>query len=116
MCAAPTKVEPVKSYFNPEDNREIIRKENKDKAGIYRWVNLQNGKSYVGSSTQLYSRFKNYLTLGYISKTNVNSAIHKALLKYGYNQFKLEILEYVSGSVEELLLKESFYLQTLKPE
>jgi hypothetical protein len=33
--AASTKVEPVKFYLNPEDNREIIRKENRDKAGIY---------------------------------------------------------------------------------
>lgn len=89
-----TEIEPVKSYINPENSRDIIRKENEDRAGIYRWVNLENGKSYVGSSTQLYSRFKNYLTLGYISKTNINSSIHRALLKYGYNQFRLEILEY----------------------
>lgn len=103
----PTQVEPVKVYFDLEKNRNIIKQENQDKAGIYRWVNIQNGKSYIGSSTQLYSRFKNYLNPGYISKTNVNSTIHKALLKYGYDQFKLEILEYWIGSVEELLIRVS---------
>lgn len=40
--------------------------------------------------------------------------IHKALLKYDYSSFKLEILEYCIK--DNLLSKEQDYLDTLKPE
>lgn len=40
--------------------------------------------------------------------------IHKALLKYGYSGFKLEILEYCSEG--DLLSREQYYLDLLKPE
>ena len=40
--------------------------------------------------------------------------IHKALLKYGYSGFKLEILEYCDK--DDLLNREQYYLDLLKPE
>lgn len=40
--------------------------------------------------------------------------ICKALLKYGYSEFRFEILEYCS--LEELLKREQFYLDNYKPE
>jgi len=40
--------------------------------------------------------------------------ITKALLKYGYSNFKLEILEYCE--VENVLAREQYYLDTNKPE
>jgi group I intron endonuclease len=40
--------------------------------------------------------------------------IHKALLKYGYSGFKLEILEYCNKA--DLLNREQYYLDLLKPE
>ncbi|KAG0122701.1 hypothetical protein HOY82DRAFT_272960 [Tuber indicum] len=39
--------------------------------------------------------------------------IQKALLKYGYDKFKLEILEYCEESV--VIKREQFYLDLLKP-
>jgi excinuclease UvrABC nuclease subunit len=54
-------------------------KENKDKAGIYRWTNLINNKSYVGSSTNLGKRFRNYLKILFLE--NIDMVINKALLK-----------------------------------
>ena len=41
-------------------------------------------------------------------------AINKALLKHGYAKFSLEILEYCNS--EDLLKREQYYLDTLKPE
>jgi group I intron endonuclease len=41
-------------------------------------------------------------------------AIYKAILKYGYSNFKLEILEYCKPN--DLLLKEQYYIDLLKPE
>jgi group I intron endonuclease len=40
--------------------------------------------------------------------------IYKALLKYGYAEFSLEILEYCSTDV--LLKKEQYYFDKCKPE
>ena len=42
------------------------------------------------------------------------SLICKALLKYGYSGFKLEILEYCAES--EVLNREQYYIDLLKPE
>lgn len=41
-------------------------------------------------------------------------AIYKAILKYGYSNFKLEILEYCDVNI--LLLREQYYIDLLKPE
>jgi hypothetical protein len=40
-----------------------ILKENKGKAGIYRFVNIVNGKSYVGSSVNLSIRLGKYYNI-----------------------------------------------------
>jgi group I intron endonuclease len=40
--------------------------------------------------------------------------IEKALLKYGYSSFRLEILEYCNK--DEILSKEQYYMDLLKPE
>jgi group I intron endonuclease len=43
-----------------------------------------------------------------------NRPIERALLKYGYSNFSLEILEYCE--IEELLEREDYYLTNFKPE
>ena len=40
--------------------------------------------------------------------------IHKALLKYGYSRFSLDILEYCDTSI--LIQREQYYIDLLKPE
>lgn len=41
-------------------------------------------------------------------------AIYKAILKYGLENFKLEILEYCNSDI--LLKREQYYIDLLKPE
>ena len=65
-----------------------IFKENINKSGIYRWINIENGKSYVGSSVNLKERFLNYYNLNHL-KENYNMLICRALIKYGHSGFKL---------------------------
>jgi len=53
----------------------------------------------------------------YFSKKRLadsNMAIYKAILKYGYANFKLEILEYCDKNI--LLVREQYYIDHLKPE
>lgn len=73
-------VVPVKLYKNADLDMLQILKENKAKSGIYRWVNLTNRKSYVGSSVNLGRRLKNYFNINFISdrlrgKSLINAAL-----------------------------------------
>jgi len=84
---------PVVCYSNADTQKISILKENRGKSGVYRWVNLENGKTYVGSSVNLSKRLGNYFNVYYLLK-HEKMVIAKALLKYGYSKFRLEILEY----------------------
>jgi len=107
--------QPEKIYKNADLDKAQIIQENKGKSGVYRWVNLVNGKSYIGSSVNLALRLRNYFNFSFISnKRRGKSLINEALLKYGYSYFSLEILEFCESS--EAILREQYYLDLLKPE
>lgn len=63
-------------------------KENRGKSGVYRWINQNNGRTYVGSSVNLGKRFTSYYSFKYLTDPKRNMLIHKALLKYGYSNFR----------------------------
>lgn len=93
----------------------MIIKENRGKAGIYRWINNLNGKSYVGSSINLTTRLNVYFNKNRLVTGSGNRmAIYQAISKYGLENFTLEILEYCCkyATIE----REQFYLDKLKPE
>jgi hypothetical protein len=103
---------PVKLYANADLQKQDILINNKGKSGIYRWVNQINGKSYIGSSINIARRMYEYYNSKYLlSKKTI---IYKALLKYGYSNFSLEILEYCDK--KDLISREQYYLDLLKPE
>jgi group I intron endonuclease len=106
---------PVVVYSNADLLKTTILKDNKQKTGIYCWTNLLNNKTYVGSSINLGNRFRDYFKISYLmSGGNKNMIISKALLKYGYSNFKLEILEYCNE--DNLRNREQHYLDLLQPE
>ena len=107
---------PVMAYKNAGVEMERILQENKGKAGVYCWINLINQKCYIGSSTNLSRRLKTYFRISFLEtqiKTN-GSIIYRALLKNGYSNFSLEILEYCSP--ENAILREQYYMDQLKPD
>lgn len=106
------KIIPKARYINAKLNKDLIYKENK--CGVYCWNNLITGKIYIGSSTSLYRRFRNYFSLEYIKNVRGSSLICKALLKYGFYNFSLDILEYCESS--DLIKREQYYIDLLKPE
>jgi len=90
------RINPVKVYSNFKEDRLQIIKDNKNKAGVYCLVNLINGHLYIGSSTKLQIRMRNYLNNLFLkNKKNIKMPIVKALLKYGQNNFAVLIVEYV---------------------
>lgn len=101
-------------YINADIQKELAIKQNRFRSGVYRWINKINGKSYVGSSVNLSKRLNNYYNYKILADPKNNMRIYKALLKYGYSNFMLEILEYCEKSC--LIEKEQYYLDLLKPE
>jgi group I intron endonuclease len=100
-------------YSNVETQKKEILKENKNKAGIYLFINLTNNYQYVGSSVNLKIRFYRYFNVNYL-KNNICMRINRALLKYGNSKFSLIILEYCSS--EKCILRERHYIDLLEPE
>ena len=111
-----SSVIPVKTYRNVDLDKLLILKENKAKAGVYRWINLTNGKSYIGSSSNLGRRFTEYFSISYL-ETQIEkgrSILCIALLKYGYSGFRLEIIEYCAP--EKAIIREQYFMDLICPE
>jgi group I intron endonuclease len=104
---------PVKVYTNADKSKELIIEDNKGQSGIYRWVHIESGKSYIGSSVKLNIRFRQYFNYNHISYPKRKLRIYWALLKYGYSGFRLEILEYCPANI--LIQREQFYFDMFKP-
>jgi len=109
-------LKPVKVYNLSFDRLQIFKNE-KDKLGIYCFINQTNGHTYVGSSINLASRIRNYLNNTFLkSKQNANMPIIKALLKYHQSNFTLLILEYLpSDKLDLLTVRETFYITHVMP-
>lgn len=55
-----------------------------------------------------------YYNIKYITRAAKSSLICRALFKYGYSSFRLEILEYCDPS--SIIEREQYYIDLLKPE
>jgi group I intron endonuclease len=104
----------INKYNNFKQDRNRILREQKDKTGVYLFLNNINGHIYIGSSIHLAARMKNYLNTAFLkSKQNINMPIIKALLKYDQTNFSLLILEHVDVNV--LTIRETFYITSVLP-
>jgi len=116
--SSPPRVDfvPERFYSNADTLKGAILKENKSKSGVYRFTNLINGKSYIGSAINLSCRFHQYYSYKFMSAylSSRKSAIYSSLLKNGYSNFKLEILEYCKAS--DVIVREQFYITSFSPE
>ena len=100
-------------FSNADTHRLEILKAGKDKSGVYMWTNNLNGQRYIGSSIHIRRRFLEYFNTNILLRDN-SMVISAALLKYGYSNFSLEILEFCKK--EDSISRENYYLKLLKPE
>ncbi len=105
-------MKPVIIYVNADEDKLNILADNRNKPGIYRWINKINGNTYIGSSVNISVRMYTYYSLRCLAKSN--RPIDRALLKYGFSKFILEILEY--GDKNNVIIREQYYMDLLKPE
>lgn len=105
----------IKTYENPatQESRELIRKDNKGKIGVYCWFNNVNGKFYIGSGDPLYVRLSDYYQDWYYL-ARISTYIVRALSKHGMDNFSLVILEYCTS--DDLIYCEQKWIDLLKPE
>jgi len=72
--------------------------------GIYKILNIINGKMYIGSSINLKSRkYQHFFTLK--KGVHCNKYLQNSYNKYGDNNFKWEIIEYIKSSDDKIQLK-----------
>ena len=79
--------------------------------GIYQIKNLTNNKSYVGQSINIKKRYREHIFSSMHITKDSNSPIHKAIKKYGHENFQLIILEECAR--EQLNIKEQFWINKL---
>jgi len=108
------KINPVVTYNDAGSNIKSILRDNRGKSGVYLWTNKVSGKRYVGSSVNLGRRFRDYYNSSFLTQIKNKMTITKALLKYGYSNFNLAVLEYCEP--ENVIEREQYYMRQLNPE
>ena len=80
--------------------------------GVYKFTNMVNGKSYIGQSQDLETRYKTHLrSFNKKNSTMYDSLFYRAIRKYGIENFKYEILvQSDSFSKQELNFYEIYYI------
>lgn len=80
---------------------------------IYRFTNLVNNKKYVGQSiNEDGSRYRNHMSAVYNqNNSEYNSPLHRAMRKYGKENFKYEILISGISDIDLLNQLEIYYIQ-----
>lgn len=78
--------------------------------GIYKIINLINGKIYIGQSININKRIKDHFWKSTCQKdVSYNSPLHSAIRKYGKNNFTWEVIE--ECDISEIDKKQQYYIQ-----
>jgi len=71
LTKAVEQLKPVKIYKNLKEDRIQLIKDEQNKVGVYYLINLINGHSYVGSSSNIGGRMCNYLNNAYLKNKKI---------------------------------------------
>lgn len=100
----------TKLICNASDRAALLQERNK--SGIYCWLNLVNGTFYIGSAKNLHNRLSRYYRFSYHQR-NAQTYIVRSLLAHGFSNFEIWLVEYCDPA--DLLKREQFYLDLLRP-
>lgn len=81
-------------------------------SGIYRIVNIKNGKCYVGSTMNIHRRIIEHLSRLKTQENNI--VLQRAWNKYGESSFEVEVLDKCPKEI--LLIREQYFIDLLLPE
>ena len=100
-------------FLDADKDKLDILNHIKGKSGIYMWTNKLNSKKYVGSSMDLKRRLLEYYNVNRLLNEN-SMPINVALLKYGYHNFSLTILDICD--IDNLMSREKHFFEVYSPE
>lgn len=92
----------------------IIKNHNSIQPGVYMIKNLLTNKCYIGSSKIPYARRTHHFSVRKSSANNINIALQEDLVKQNKKGFVFGIIEHCEP--EQLLEREQYYINQLKPE
>ena len=83
---------------------------------IYQYTNLINNKVYIGQTNNIDRRVREHKSNSFNPKSiNYNNIIHKAIRKYGYENFKIDILEIIETDDYTIINeKEQYWIKEKK--
>ena len=99
-------------YVKPYLDDTFKRIEIKAEPGIYKLTSLQNGKSYVGKSTNVKNRIADHFKSSVGIKSIADQAVHHAILKEGFWNWLIEIITYCDK--DKLNELEKYYIEFFK--
>lgn len=79
-------------------------------SGVYEILCLVNNKSYIGSSVNLYKRWREHYN-NLLNNRHSNQYLQNSFNKYGENQFVFSVLEYCEP--ENLIDREQYYIDKM---
>lgn len=74
---------------------------------IYKYTNLINNKKYIGQTNNLNRRINEHKSASFNTKSiNYNDKLHQAIRKYGYDNFKIDVVEIINNAENYDLVNE----------
>ena len=99
-------------YVRPYIEQTFKRVGIEDKAGIYKITNIDNGKSYIGKSTNIKKRLTDHFKSSIGIKTIADQAVHHEIWKNGFWNWMIEPVIYCDK--EQLNDLEKYYIDFFK--
>ena len=101
-------------YVKPYIEETFKRVGIESKPGIYKLTNLDNGKAYIGKSTDIKKRIADHIKSSIGIKSIADQAVHHEILKTGLWNWTLEYIIYCDK--EQLSELEKYYIDFFKTQ
>ncbi len=101
-------------YVKPNLENTFKRIEIKGEPGIYKLTSLQNGKCYIGKSTDVKRRITDHFKSVVGIASIADQAVHHAIRKEGFWNWTIEIITYCDK--EQLSELEKYYIDFFKSQ
>ena len=99
-------------YVKPYIEQTFKRVGIEDKPGIYKITNIENGKCYIGKSTNLKKRLTDHFKSSIGIKTIADQAVHHEIWKIGFWNWTIEPIIYCDK--DQLSELEKYYINFFK--
>lgn len=101
-------------YVKPYIDETFKRVGIEDQSGIYKLTNINDGKAYIGKSTNIKKRIADHFKSAIGIKTIADQAVHHAMLDSGFWNWTIEYIIYCDK--DELNEMEKYYIDFFKTQ